>query len=110
MPRRPVIGLVTQTLEAIPGQLPLCWVMGQKYVHVLAAAGAVRWIIPLVQGDEATLRAIYDELDGLFLTGGLDVDPSNYGEERIRVCGKSDPPRDWTELQLTRWAIANGKP
>ena len=34
MHRRPVIGIATQTLEAIAGQVPLAWVMGQKYVRV----------------------------------------------------------------------------
>jgi putative glutamine amidotransferase len=110
VPYRPVIGIATQTLEAIPGQLPQCWVMGQKYVRVLTDAGAVPWIIPLIQNDEGTLRSIYDHLDGLFITGGVDVDPGHYGESRTRLCGRSDPPRDWAELQLIRWAVLDHKP
>src|SRR5271165_1061027 len=82
MARRPVIGVATQSLEAVPGKLPNCWIMGQRYVRSLAASGGVPWLIPLIQGDEATLRAIYDHLDGIFLTGGVDMDPSHYGEER----------------------------
>jgi putative glutamine amidotransferase len=107
---RPVIGIAAQTLEPIPPRLPLCWVMGQRYVRVLAAAGAVPWLIPLLQGDEGTLRAVYENLDGVFLTGGVDVDPSNYGEERQARCDRADPARDWTELTLIRWALADGKP
>jgi len=76
VPGRPVIGIATQTLDAIPGQLPLCWVMGQKYVRVLTDAGAAPWIIPLIQNDIDTLRSIYEHLDGFFITGGVDVDPS----------------------------------
>lgn len=110
MPRRPIIGIATQTLDAIPGQLPICWVMGQKYVRVLTDAGAAPWIIPLIQDDAATLRAIYEHLDGFFITGGVDVDPSHYGETRTQRCGRSDPPRDWTELQLIRWAMEDQKP
>jgi putative glutamine amidotransferase len=107
---RPVIGLATQTLEAIPGQVPRAWVMGQKYVHALTAEGAVPWLIPLLADDEATLRQIYERLDGLFLTGGVDVDPSSYGEPRQPVCGVSDPARDAVELTLLRWALADHKP
>jgi putative glutamine amidotransferase len=107
---RPVIGVATQTLEAIPSQLPRCWVMGQQYVRVLTAAGAVPWVIPLLQNDEQTLRQIYDRLDGVFLTGGVDVEPSCYGEPRHERCGETDPPRDWTELALLRWAMRDGKP
>jgi putative glutamine amidotransferase len=107
---RPVIGIVTQTLASIPGQIPLSWVMGQKYVRALAAEGAVPWVIPLIQGDDGTLRCIYERLDGLFLMGGVDMDPSHYGEERLPLCGQTDPARDWTELTLVRWAMQEHKP
>jgi putative glutamine amidotransferase len=99
-----------QTLPAIPGRLPDCLVMGQRYVRVLAGLGAVPWLVPLLPGDEATLRAVYERLDGLFLTGGVDIDPSNYGEPRHAACDSPDPARDWTEIQLIRWALADGKP
>jgi putative glutamine amidotransferase len=105
-----VIGIATQTLEAIPGKLPPCWVMGQRYVRVLAAAGATPWLIPLLQGDEPTLRALYEHLDAVFLTGGVDVDPAHYGEERHELCDRSDPARDWAEITLIRWALADRKP
>jgi putative glutamine amidotransferase len=107
---RPVIGIATQTLEAIPGQLPRAWVMGQKYVRVLTAEGAVPWLVPLLPDDEDTMRGVYDRLDGLFLTGGVDVDPSRYGEARDAVCGASDPARDAVELLMLRWAIEDHKP
>jgi putative glutamine amidotransferase len=70
----------------------------------------VPWLIPLLQGDEGTLRAVYERLDGVFLTGGVDVDPSQYGEERQAGCDRADPARDWTELTLVRWALADDKP
>jgi putative glutamine amidotransferase len=110
MSRRPVVGVATQSLDAIPGKLPNCWIMGQRYVRILAAAGAVPWLIPLIQGDESTLRAVYDHLDGVFLTGGVDMDPAHYGEERHESCERIDPARDWTEIHLVRWAQAEGKP
>ena len=107
---RPLIGITTQTLEAIPGQLPACWVMGQHYVNSLVAVGAVPWVVPLIADDEDTLRAIYDELDGVFLPGGVDMDPSTYHETTRPECGRTDPARDRTELALTRWALADRKP
>src|SRR5262249_17376526 len=66
--------------------------------------------IPLLMDDEETLRCIYERLDGVFLTGGVDVDPANYGEAKLERCGQTDPPRDWTEIRLVRWALADGKP
>jgi len=110
MASRPIIGVPTQTLEEIPDELPRCWVMSQQYVRVLVAAGAVPWIIPLIQGDTATLRNIYDRLDGLFLPGGVDLDPAAYDEGPNELVGRTDPARDEIELTLTRWALDDKKP
>jgi putative glutamine amidotransferase len=106
---RPTIGVTTQTLDA-SSDLPRCWVMSQRYVQVLVSAGAVPWLVPLFEGDEVLLRAIYDRLDGIFLPGGIDMDPATYGEAKDEKCGRTDSARDWAELTLTRWAIAEGKP
>jgi len=110
MLRRPVIGIATQSLDAIPGKLTPCWVMGQRYVRALAASGATPWLIPLMPDEELTLRDIYSHLDGLFLTGGVDIDPAHYGEERHECCDRGDRARDWTELALIRWALADRLP
>src|SRR4051794_33678845 len=110
MAKRPIIGVPTQTLEEIPGELPRCWVMSQQYIRVLVQAGAVPWITPLLLGDTATLREIYDRLDGVFLPGGVDLHPSSYQEEPTAVCGRTDADRDETELTLTRWAMEDEKP
>ena len=109
MHRRPVIGIPTQTLEAIPDELPRCWLMSQRYVHMLVSVGAVPWIVPLLD-DEMTLRSIYDQADGVFLPGGVDMDPASYGEARGPGSGRVDPERDRTELTLVRWAAAERKP
>lgn len=109
---RPIVGIPTQTLQAIdniPEGLPLSWVMNQRYYRAVASLGGAPIMIPLLDDDEA-LRAIYETLDGLFLAGGVDVDPAVYGEERQPVCGNIDPPRDRVELLLTRWAIEDAKP
>ncbi|MBX7103233.1 MAG: gamma-glutamyl-gamma-aminobutyrate hydrolase family protein [Gemmataceae bacterium] len=110
MSKRPVIGIPTQTQPAVPGELPRCWIMSNRYVQVLADVGAVPWLIPLLPADLDTLREIYNRLDAVFLTGGVDVDPSHYGEPRHPACGRTDADRDAVELQLTKWAIEDKKP
>jgi putative glutamine amidotransferase len=107
---RPLIGIATQTQDAVPGQLPRCWIMSQRYVQVLASLGAVPVLIPLLPNDTDTLRQIYDRLNGVFLTGGVDVDPSKYGEPKLEKCGHTDPDRDAVEIQLMQWALADHKP
>ncbi|MEP7067272.1 MAG: gamma-glutamyl-gamma-aminobutyrate hydrolase family protein [Gemmatimonadota bacterium] len=109
MSPRPIIGITTQTLEAVPGELPRCWVMSQRYVDVLTQVGAIPWIIPLSQ-DMETLRAVYERLDGVFLPGGVDMDPDQYSESRLPACGVTDADRDRVEVAFVRWAMAERKP
>ena len=108
--RRPVIGVATQTLPGIAGQRPNCWIMGHRYVEALRNAGALPWLIPLIPQDPDTLHAIFEKLDGVFLTGGVDVDPSRYGEPKSALCGTTDPDRDAVELMLLQHALARHMP
>jgi putative glutamine amidotransferase len=112
MSMRPIVAVTTQTLPPIPGELPECWVMGKNYVNVLTGFGAVPWVVPAFNDahDEGTLRRIYDGVDAIFLPGGADMDPQSYGAEKALACGRTDPARDYTELQLTRWAKQDNKP
>jgi putative glutamine amidotransferase len=66
-------------------------------------------LIPL-QMSEATLRGIFERLDGLLLPGGEDMDPSTYQAERHPQLGSTDKERDRTELLLTEWALTEGMP
>lgn len=107
-----VIGVPAQTLQAMDGiaeDAPHSWIMSSRYFEALTWAGAIPWMVPLLHDGDA-LRAMYDRLDGLFLAGGVDVDPSLYGIEKIAACGRTDPDRDRVEVLLTRWALADGKP
>jgi putative glutamine amidotransferase len=110
-PRRPVVGIPTQTLQSLGGvsaEIPPSWVMSQRYILTLTAAGAIPWLIPLV--DEATLRGIYEGLDAVFLPGGADIDPATYGADPHPLCDKTDRDRDRVEVSLATWALADGKP
>ncbi len=110
---RPVIGLTTQTLhsiDGIPPGLPSSWVMNQRYFLAATMVGAVPWMIPLLDDDLNTLREIYERLDGILIPGGVDLNPAEYGEAVRPECGNLDPARDRVELQLTLWAMEDGKP
>lgn len=113
MEKRPFVGIPTQSLHAIDGipeHLPPSWVMSQRYFLAISNLGGVPWMIPLLDADRETLRAIYDGLDGLLLAGGVDVHPDNYGAELGPLTGRTDLPRDMVELQLARWALEDGMP
>ena len=106
MPRRPVIGIATQTLPAAPGERQACWLMGRSYIEELRKVDAIPWIIPLIPHDPDTLQEIFDRLDGVFITGGVDVDPRCYGEPKSDLCGATDPDRDAVEISLLKHALA----
>ncbi len=109
---RPLIGVTTQTLQAIdniPEGLPHSWVMNERYVSALAAVGAAPVLIPLLT-DNSVLRAVYESLDGVFIPGGVDMDPASYGCVRGDLCGTIDLPRDRVELLFAKWAAEEGKP
>lgn len=103
---RPVIGVATQTLPGKPGgDLPNCWIMGQRYVEALRTVGGLPWLIPLLPHDPDTMNGIFEKLDGVFLTGGVDVDPSRYGEPKHPLCGTTDADRDAVEIMLLKFAL-----
>lgn len=110
MPRRPVIGIATQTLPGVPGERQPCWLMGRSYVEELSKVGAIPWVIPLIPHDPDTLREIFDRLDGVFITGGVDVDPTRYGEPKSALCGTTDPDRDAVEIALLQHALRRELP
>lgn len=79
------------------------------YSSNVERAGGAPILIPL-QLSQDTLKAIYARIDGLLLAGGVDVHPKEFGEEVLPFCGEIDTARDETELNVTRWALADGRP
>ena len=109
---RPLIGVTTQTLQAIDGipeGLPHSVVMNQRYYHAVASAGGAPVLVPLLD-DLETLRAIYERTDGILIPGGVDVDPATFGEKPHERLGRIDPARDRVEIQLVKWAVEDDKP
>lgn len=76
------------------------------YVTSLEQAGAIVRVL-----DAATdrLPGALDDCDGLLMTGGVDVDPREYGETPHPTV-ETDETRDDFELALARLAIARDLP
>jgi putative glutamine amidotransferase len=55
-------------------------------------------------------RALVNVLDGVLLTGGGDVDPVLYGQDRHDTVSDAEPGRDEFELDLARRALADDLP
>ncbi len=82
--------------------------MREDYVRSVEAAGAIPLVLP-TQGPEAA-EAILDRLDGLVLSGGIDVDPAAYGCAPHPKLGRVDRARDEFEIALTRLALRRDLP
>jgi putative glutamine amidotransferase len=106
--KAPIIGITCGTIPAAHEYHPSRVGQNQTYVDAVIRAGAVPALLPNT-ADRELLRALYEKIDGLLLSGGGDVDPSHYGEAVHEKCGHIDEERDETELTLARWAVEDGK-
>ena len=79
------------------------------YVTALEGAGLIPLIVPPLSRADAA-AAILDTVSGLVLTGGEDVDPARYGENRHEKVRSVNAARDATEASLIEQAKARGKP
>lgn len=73
------------------------------YIKAVEDAGGVPVVIP-VTTDGVKLRKLLDNIDGLLLTGGDDVDPTYYGEKKLNSTVLIDVVRDTFDLSLARLA------
>jgi putative glutamine amidotransferase len=105
---RPFIGITCGTFRD-RDWCPPAILLRKTYTDAIVAAGGVPLIIPVVE-DQDVLRALYERIDGLLISGGGDIDPRHYGEAPLPALGPTDPLRDNVELPLARWAVADGKP
>lgn len=102
--KRPVIGLVPLYDEFKDSY----WML-PGYMIALEESGAIPVMMPLT-ADEEAVRQLAEQLDGFVLTGGHDVDPAVYGEEKREVCGTLCRQRDEMEKLLLQEVLRLDKP
>jgi putative glutamine amidotransferase len=79
------------------------------YVDAVLRAGGIPLFLPAIS-ETAAFAALYRMIDGLLLTGGVDVDPARYGATRHEKLGAVDAARDAAEITLIEWAIRDQLP
>ncbi len=83
--------------------------LNRPYVWAVERAGGVPIILPVTTEPEVIARYL-GVVDGLLLSGGVDLAPACYGQEPHPRLGEVDLDRDATELPLVREALAQDVP
>ena len=101
---RPVIGIVPmydskrENYRLRPG-----------YMDAVAFAGGIGVMLHPTDNEE-TLHQLIESCDGFIFSGGQDIEPACYGEEKLEKCEECMPERDSYELKFLELVLENNKP
>lgn len=101
---KPLLGLI----PLVDDKLESLWML-PGYMDGVAQAGGIPVMLPLTE-DASDLEQLCAACDGFLLTGGHDVSPSVYGEEKLPVCGVCSEARDRMERLVLEYALRDDKP
>jgi putative glutamine amidotransferase len=113
---RPLIGVTTSEVRRKASAKPLPEgdlrqpeiVLGMTYARAVESAGGIPVVLaPLA---DARVPALVEQLAGVCLSGGPDLDPTAYGAEPHPKLGPVEPALDAFELAVARCADARGIP
>ena len=79
------------------------------YVQAIECAGGIPIMLPYVSSED-TMECYIKLCDGFIFSGGVDVDPAHYGEEKSSHCGEIQKFRDDLELLIFPKIFASNKP
>ncbi len=79
-----------------------------SYIRFVVSSGGTPILLPVI-GDPNGIRSVIDRLDGLIVTGGVDLDPRLYGEENTHSLGVNRE-RDDFEIELINAARSRQLP
>jgi putative glutamine amidotransferase len=110
LPHTVRIGITAHLEMVVPddGDGSLHYVVSAPYVKAVRKAGALAVLLPVVDTTDAA--GMLDMVDALIVTGGGDVDPTNYGAAPDPMLGPTDLVRDAADLAITRAAVESNTP
>jgi putative glutamine amidotransferase len=105
---RPIIGITSYAQPARWGawELPAALVP-LHYVDSVEQAGGRALLVP---PSEHAVDETLDVLDGIVFSGGIDIDPAQYGAERHAATDPAQEHRDAGELRLLEAALERDLP
>ena len=108
---KPVIGITCFIRDTVVSTAFGDWerhaaVLPSAYISVISKAGGIPLIIPPA-GD---MTRILDSIEGLLVSGGPDISPSNYNQEPGEMTKEFFQEQDDAELGLIRGALERDMP
>ena len=81
----------------------------KSYIEAIEEAGGIPLLLPYTQNID-TLSAFIDACDGVYITGGIDIDPKRYGEIKQPWCKDTQDNRDVFDISIFALAKESNKP
>lgn len=78
--------------------------LAEAYVNAITGAGGVPVILPSLEGI-GNVNILIQNIKGLLLAGGGDVDPAHFNEEPSPKLGEITPARDKFEIVIAKAAL-----
>lgn len=79
------------------------------YMDAVACAGGIPVMLHPSE-DEAVLDQLIESCDGFIFSGGQDIEPALYGEEKLNSCEECMPERDSYEMKFLKLVLDCNKP
>ncbi|OHW61647.1 putative glutamine amidotransferasec [Andreesenia angusta] len=108
---KPIIGISGSVLDIENGPFTGSRraYVNEDYVKAVVKSGGVPVIIPMT-ADKEIIDIQLDGIDALLLSGGHDIDPSEYGEAPKPRLNETLPERDKFDILLVEGAVKRGIP
>ncbi|HSI65793.1 MAG TPA: gamma-glutamyl-gamma-aminobutyrate hydrolase family protein [Planococcus sp. (in: firmicutes)] len=101
---KPIIG-ITSSMELGAKS----YAIGEANIQAISNAGGLPIMLPYLR-EEADIEQLAQRMDGLYASGGYDIDPTLFGEEPHPNLGVIIPERDQFELALIKRMLELDKP
>lgn len=110
MRQKPLIGVTAgEIYNRDHPWAPVVHGQGHTYLDTVIRAGGIPVILPITL-DGTVLDTLCERIDGLLMSGGNDITPSLYGEERYQETRDNSETRDKTEKRLLDTFLQTEKP
>ena len=83
--------------------------VNKSYIDSVIRSSGIPFIMPIVE-DDKIIRGMIENVDGIIMTGGVDVHPFRFNEEPIEKIGTISAERDEFDFKVMKYAVEMNKP